>query len=74
MAFDDSQGAGGGGGGGGDNSADIAAVIWFLFGAGLTGDIHMGYRARESFDAFARLVGEDPDDLWRRMDEKSGKL
>ena len=69
MPFDENR-SGGGGGGGGDNSSDIGAVMFFLRGAAEEGLIFNTYTGREAFDAFARLLKQDPGALW----EKSGKV
>ncbi len=62
MPFDDTRKEGGGG----DNSAEIAAVMFFLRGAAQEGLIFNSYRGRDAFDAFARLLNQDPVALWER--------
>jgi hypothetical protein len=65
MPFDDTRRSGQGGSGD-DNSADIAAVLYFLRGAANDCLLFNTYGGREAFDAFARLLKHDPAELWAR--------
>lgn len=53
--------------GSGKDREDISAVLFFLRGAAEAGQCFNGRRGREAFDAFARLLGQDPAVLWERM-------
>lgn len=67
MPFDDTrQGEERRGGGGRRNSDDIAAVLFFLRGAAEAGQRFNAHSGREAFDAFARLLDQDPGALWDR--------
>jgi len=48
------------------NADDIGAVLFFLRFAAQEGTMFNMTTGRQAFDAFARLLGQDPDDLWMR--------
>lgn len=50
------------------NPNDVAAVLFFLRGAAVEGQMFNAHRARDVFDAFARMLGLDPDEAWRRTE------
>lgn len=69
MPFDEGENRGGGGSGG---TEDLTAVLFFLHGAASETTMHNTYTGREAFDAFARLIGRDPEGLWSRIEARHG--
>lgn len=47
-------------------TGDVASVLYFLRFAAEDGMTFNCTTGREAFDAFARLLGQDPDTLWER--------
>jgi len=48
------------------NSYDLGAVLYYLRFAAEDGLVFNMTTGREAFDAFARLLGQDPAVLWDR--------
>jgi|AntRauMFilla1563_2_1112583.scaffolds.fasta_scaffold00922_6 hypothetical protein len=69
MPFDEGENRGGGGN---DNTPDLTAVLFFLHGAACDTAMHNTYTGREAFDAFARLIGREPDSLWTQIEARHG--